>query len=85
MTEMYIATRRNRRGDVRYYWYKSVRRGKTVTGEYVRPASNLEVEEHFRERVERACATSERAKETTCATKTELVNLGLVNSARRDE
>ena len=46
---MYIATRRNRRGDVRYYWYKSVRRGKTVTGEYVRPASDLEVEEHFRE------------------------------------
>ena len=47
---MYIATRRNKRGDVRYYWYRSVRRGKTVTGEYIRPASALEVEDHFRER-----------------------------------
>jgi len=68
MTEMYIAARMNRRGDVRYYWYRSVRKGKTVTGEYVRPASDLEVAEYFRERAEGACATSERAKETACAT-----------------
>jgi hypothetical protein len=55
---MYIAARRNKRGDVRYYWYRSVRRGKTVTGEYVRPATDHEVEEYSRERDEGACATS---------------------------
>lgn len=53
MTEMYIAARRNQRGDVRYYWYRSVRRGKTVTGEYVRPATDFEVEDYFRERAEK--------------------------------
>lgn len=58
MTEMYIAARRNKRGDVRYYWYKSVRRGKTVTGEYVRSATDLEVEEYFTKKVEKTCATS---------------------------
>lgn len=47
---------------MRYYWYKSVRRGKTVTGEYVRPASDLEVEEYFRERAEETCATDTHAK-----------------------
>ena len=58
MTEMYITTRRNKRGDVRYYWYRSVRRGKVVTGEYVRPATDLEVEEYFTKKVEKTCATS---------------------------
>ena len=32
--------------------------GKVVTGEYVRPATDLEVEEYFRKRAEKTCATS---------------------------